>query len=615
MEENHELDLRGKSLETLSSDDIPLNTRDLYCSNNKLTILPSDIFHGKSKIWNIDLSYNSLINLDFLLIFNALGTLDLRHNSLMIDEVIQLREIHILHLYLDDNNFQKFTGDKSLAIPALLKRAWTIDGIFISDNIKKRAKEYRDSLAFSEGILAARRKQTSAHQKDSVSNLVSTFLGGNTCSFNHPMKFKTPEGITLSGVTKKPQIERLAFLSKTSHFILPEGDFYDYFGIALGILSVHWLNVNIALIPRVISRAYWSLISEDLLKLENWEQWIVLSMIDERIKSDNQKEIDIWNKVNLAKYLMFGNIPKLGTFPRLLICSIIYRNADITEEILNSEDMKIYLKFRSSGTFGSPECDFDSIHYEMLADLPVNANRIPKKNDIVAIRHPYTDEWVNSIVAQVGNGRVVLKVDDFFQQMTLNSMFWDGRGVFRENKRADDNLMSSSLKKSTKTFITIVDSIGDSESVKQDVTKFAVPLPPCAIPAKNVIPRDDPSFFLRAGQNMLNTSPFIDRKKRASSQFRGIVDPLPPKRKTHVRAAPTRRPTQIVDSVVNISLGQEVGPGRRLRKFHVRVVSTSTKKPSYVWINEDEIPPEDVQRLLDLYRKHIESKMIIIPGI
>ena len=65
--------------------------------------------------------------------------------------------------------------------------------------------------------------------------------------------------------------------------------------------------------------------------------------------------------------------------------------------------------------------------------------------------------------------------------------------------------------------------------------------------------------------------------------------------------------------MINVTLGHEVGFGRRIRKFHVRVLNTQTNKRSYIWLNEDEIPNEDSRRLIDLYKKQIQSKMIIIP--
>jgi hypothetical protein len=35
----------------------------------------------------------------------------------------------------------------------------------------------------------------------------------------------------------------------------------------------------------------------------------------------------------------------------------------------------------------------------------------------------------------------------------------------------------------------------------------------------------------------------------------------------------------------------------------------------YQWIAESEIATKDVKQLTDLYRKHIENKMTIIPGL
>ena len=645
MYEEFELDLAGKSIKTLTKDEIPPNTTSLILTNNNISTLPSDIFHTKFKLWNINLSYNSLNSIKFLNCFGSLGILDLRHNQLMLEDLLEIRHINILFLYLGDNLFQKSMGEMSLALPALFKKAWTIDGMFISDDIRKRSKEYKRTISFSEALLSARRNQVAINQRECVSTTVSSLLAGNKFHIRDSSKFLSTNGVKTEQMIKKTQIERLTFLagsynnlhstkSNLSCFRLPEGNFYNYLAITLGILSVHWMNIPLALAPRVISRAYWSAISDDLLKFENWEQWIVLKEINCRIQPKDENEIKLWKKINLEHYIMKGEIPKFGSFPRFLISSVIYRNPDLSEEILASEDMRLYLKFRNSANFGAPDLDFDMIYFEVFGKLPFNPIlKAPKKNDVVAIKHPITNKWVNSRVKQVLNGRAYLKVDEYTLQMALTSIFWDGRGVYRENQRVEDldlpeleiNISQKKdflpyrplsaltpIRKRGKTFITVVDSAKDAESLKQNTKKLGVPLPPCAIPKKNVIPKDDPSFFLRTSQNLMNTSPFIDRKKYVSPNFRGIVDPHPQPKTIHLKARPTKRPTQVVDSVVNIALGQEVGPDRRVRKFLVRVINTNSQKASYIWINEDEIPEADVQRLVNLYKEHISSKMVIV---
>jgi hypothetical protein len=40
-----------------------------------------------------------------------------------------------------------------------------------------------------------------------------------------------------------------------------------------------------------------------------------------------------------------------------------------------------------------------------------------------------------------------------------------------------------------------------------------------------------------------------------------------------------------------------------------------THRSQYLWIVEDEISPEDVARLVEMYKKHIGKKMAVIPGL
>lgn len=675
-------DLRGKSLETITPDDIPPKARDIFLSNNKIAKLPNDIFFTKCRIWNIYLDYNVLSDLKFITCFQYLGTLDIRHNSLEIDDILDLRRIDILHLYLQDNNFQKYTNSGPLTIPALLKKAWIIDGYFITDHIRRKAKEFKKTKQFGEIILSARRHPLPFHCQESISNAAKSFLGGSECRFVDPSRFLNSTGIAIQFLTGKPQIDRLTYLKTQSSYKLPEGDFFDLFGIALGILSNHWCGFPIQLIPRVISRAYWSLISETFEKIENWVEFVILSQIDACISPRNDKENDVWSRINLRKYLQQGSIPQLGSFPRLLISAIIYRSEELDEKILKSEDMMIYVKFRNSYDFGPIDKDFDVIYNEMFMELPCEMTVIPHLNDSVSIRHPFTNNWVSCDVIELINGRAILKIDNrFIQPIWIESLYWDGRGLFREKQKIEDPIQKPKQKEEIidddllfdkpsqkvskrKTFLTITDSVLDTESTKQDAEKFSIPLPPCAIPPKNIIPREDPSYFLRTSQSMLSNKSInkindnnynitktrninvnlnepklvkmklkkkktekkvfshstlshpLKTTKTMPTSFRGIVDPNPtrPKKSFIVGAAPAKKPTQVVDSVINITLGAEISNSRRIRIFHVRVVNTITKKFSYVKVKEDEISEEDASRLVDLYRQHIESKMIIIPG-
>lgn len=679
------IDLRGKSIEILTPEDLPPKVQDIYLSNNKISKLPNDIFFTKSRVWNIYLDYNLLSDLKFITCFQYLGTLDVRHNSLELDDILELRKIHILYLYIEDNNFQRFTNSYPLTIPALLKRAWTIDGYFITDFIRRKAKEFKKTKQFGETVLMARKDPIPFHQQESISNMAKSFLGGTKCKFYDPSRFLNSTGINVEFLTKKPQIDRLSYLTTQAKYTIPEGEFFDLFAITLGILSEHWCGYPKHIIPRFLSRGYWSTVSEQFTKIENWIEFLILNQIDHKIAPKSDRDIEIWSRLNMRKYLQHGLIPPIGTFPRLLISSIVYRSEELNGQILESEDMKIYVKFRNSFDFGPADRDFDVICDELLMDIPCESTVRPRKGDSVSIRHPFHNEWTSCEVFELINGRAILKVDnEFLQPIALESLFWDGRGLFREKQKIeeerkkasdvldeeDENFLydKRSPRIKRRTFITVADTIEDSESTKQDVEKFSIPLPPCAIPSTSILPRNDPSIFLRTSQiqsalssrrplfstpnaninvnvnepklvsmklnpttiknnrksvqfNLSNPRKKIDKEANkkiasSSSSFRGIVDPVPRRqKKIFARKQSTRKkPAQVVDCVVNITLGAEVADFRRIRIFHVRVINTITKKYSYVNVKEDEISEEDAERLIELYKQHIESKIMIIPG-
>jgi hypothetical protein len=52
-----------------------------------------------------------------------------------------------------------------------------------------------------------------------------------------------------------------------------------------------------------------------------------------------------------------------------------------------------------------------------------------------------------------------------------------------------------------------------------------------------------------------------------------------------------------------------------VRRFNVRVENALTHKSQYLWINEDKISQEDVAKLVEMYRRHIEEKLTINPGL
>lgn len=125
----------------------------------------------------------------------------------------------------------------------------------------------------------------------------------------------------------------------------------------------------------------------------------------------------------------------------------------------------------------------------------------------------------------------------------------------------------------------------------------------------------DPQYFLKVGKSMLAKSPFVDRTAKRKESFSGIGAPEGSGRRAVPIAGPLRSSNEQVDTVVNVTFGPEMFRGEPLRRFNVRYVNTRTGRAKYAWIAEDKVTDADVSRLLDLYRRHIESKLKVIPGL
>lgn len=606
------LDLRGKSLRKLENSQIPIDTETLLLSNNEFTTLPDKIFDKRSHIWEIDLSYNKFKNIDFLKCFRGIGLLDLRNNSLDLDNILFLQNTYILDLRLDGNNFQKWTNTQPLTLNVIFKLAWILDGHFITDYVHALAEKFANSLAFGETILAARKHPTTLSKQAGVSNAANNFLVGNTLQFKEGGKFISSKGAQLQALTSHPQIERLRYLATTFEFTLPNGEFADYFGLSLGILNFFLTGSSIALVPRAVSRSYWAPLAEDIQKLEHWQLYALLFRLLEKMRPSNQIETDLLSLSELQSYVSYGAPMILGSTPRLLISAFLFNT---NEEAMKSEDMQLYLAYRNAFDLTTFSRDFEVIHGEFCSEIPNNAPNSPQIGDKVRIKNPIREKFAVASIFKIQNGRAFMTLpEDIMICIPLNSIFYDANSKIWSGDRATDLKSPMMLRKTGQTFITAADTLGDTESEKQDITRTGVPLPPSNVKPRNVVPTD-PTFFLKRGKEMLQTSPFIDRSKRSQSAFRGVVMPNAPARNVQLRTKSTRRPSQVVEGVVNVTLGPENGYGRPLRKFHVKIVGTNSKKVQYVWISEDELPEEDVQRLVSLYRNFIESKMTVIPNV
>ena len=613
-------DFRSKDLETIDTNDISTDVEHLLLSNNKLTELPHRLFVGKHKIWDIDLSKNQLTDVKALQIFKILHLLDLSDNCLEIDEILDLRPIFIFNLVIHGNGFQRFAGDNILYYVALLKRAWAIEGFFVTDYMRKQAKNFKKSMKFSETILAARRLQIPEHKTCSTAVAAQSFLSGTECKFHEPGVYANPHGTELRDLCKKPQIERLIYIWKSEkiRFEFPPSRQIDKLSMICGILAHHWLNVPIAAAARVVSREFWICLDSEIETLQNWEEFVLLLDFSKDVACEDEMTNEIWKTLNVQKYLETGQPPLIGSSARMILCSILF-DSDLTDAELESiPDIKCYDKLMRAIPLKETESLIERVYHEVIEELPYELRRLPQVRDVISVRHPMTDKWVESTITHIGNGRVFTRIgNNIVVHLPMTALFWDGKGKWREMRPASDEKPKGT--NIAHTFLTLAEAVNS----KPDPRRYAVPLSVTGTSKRNITPVDR-KFFLKTSQNMMNASPFVEQKKpkrkltekeKGYPSFRGIMDPVRPKTSVHRVTTPSRRPTQIIQGVINIVLGDEIAPGRYLRKFHVKVQNVNSKRISYAWIHEDEIPEEDVRRLVDMYKRLIESKMTVLPNL
>ena len=597
-------DLSNKELQDININEINIETTDLDLSNNQIKKLTNNIFNQHQKIWNINLNNNKLISVDFLSCFRGLNLLDIIYNNLNIDDLLIIKHIFIIHLKLIGNPITKYFNNPLINI-SIFKRCWIIDNLFITDELKNQSKEFKSTLNFSEIILQARRDKQIQLKNTGIGQTAKTFLKGNSLKFSEPGIFLNPNSVPIQNLTKRPQIERIRHLYSLFPVELPTGSFLDYFSIILGILSHQWCLFNISIIPKLLSRSYWLNIKNIFEKCDNWLEWIYLYHLNKIIQPIHPIEIELWESLNLIKYLETGIPPLLGSTPRLIISAFIFRSNEL-EEYNNNYDILLYKRFRILNSFESLDDDLLTIHKEILNVLPFN-NQIPKKGQYIFLNNPLTNIFIKSIILNIKNGRVFSKFENILFQNSISTLFWDKRGYWKEtnNINFNENIFQNN---NLDTFMTEGETIPEELKNKSNIS---INLP---LLNKTHIAPTDPTYFLKTGQQLLNNSPFINRQPQQIEKFRGIIDPKLPIRKTIPKTAPSRRPNQFVENVVNIIFTNNYFNGHKLRKFHVKLINPITKKTQYIWINEDEVSNDDVQHLIELYKIHIENKMTIVPG-
>lgn len=651
--------LSNQNKKTISKNEIPRQTTYLNISRNHIVQLPDDLFGDCPKLWNIDMSNNKLKNIPSLHKFTALGILDLSDNDLAIDNLLDIFHLYILHIKLSGNPFYSQMNN-FLILPTLLPQVMIIDGIFITDHMKKQAKEYKETISFGEEILKLRKNQYATGTYASVSNSAQLFLGGTTIKLDDPGTFISKNGILLKRNADQPQIERLRFISTFYPSELINGTFNDYFGLALGILSYFWLQVSVDYIPRTICGNYWMLMVRQIEKMEQFQLLLLLLNINELIVPEDEHQKTMWECLAVPYFLQTGEIPTIGSSPRLLLSAFISAsNADLPE----NEDSLIYHKLINCEVFDQLNKDnpplFEKIFNEILAPLPILARDNPKKGDLITFRNPLNSQnWSTGTIVSCKFGRIYIKLESYILQIPVTSVYWDGRGIWREAVSfVDSGTLLNQIDE------TIEDKVEEENKINEQV-------PPKSsthqIRSKSEIRQIDNKKTFRVGifnplsslrktggdrsmtsslrhtlydnagktnnSSFLTNTPSTSTKTKTSPAIQPtfvtdgsmqrpmqsaamICEPVKPSRKPAMISAPTRRPNQYVKDVINITFGPEIGNGQKLRKFNVKMENVLTHKSQYTWIAEDEISPEDTRRLVELFKKHIESKYTIIPDM
>jgi hypothetical protein len=147
---------------------------------------------------------------------------------------------------------------------------------------------------------------------------------------------------------------------------------------------------------------------------------------------------------------------------------------------------------------------------------------------------------------EVPRRRVVTRAHGELFQLPLAGLFWDARGRWREARKASTPPRPRASSSQQTTFVTVSEARPQRERSKP---QFPAMLPEPA--------RSDTTILLQTGIQLMNTSKFIDRTVRPVDTFRGIGKPVNPPRVTVPKTAPTRKPNQFIQDVVNVIMGPD----------------------------------------------------------
>jgi hypothetical protein len=615
-----EIDLRRLGKTELTPDEVPSRAERLLLSYNNIRTFPSTFFYSHSSLWELDLSHNRLTSLDFLRCYRALGILDISWNHLPIISLLDLRSAVILRLTLHNNRFDDFAAEFPMFIPTLLRRCWIINDSFITDAERTANREYEATLAYGNALISVMQPDIPSPLYFSASQTGRMLLNDRELGNKEGIEIIPPYAEIVIKHEELNQIHRLAYLTTVFPMRVPEGTFTDYFGVSVAILGRLWIGEPIGTVPHFLCPGYWFDLGDDVKGLKKYELMILLYQISEKSRSAGTIENGLWKGVGIAKYLQSGKTPWIGSTARLIVSAFIARALAVSPTAALSpeatDDLRAYFKFRKSAGCRNLDSSIESVYNEIVAPIWQNIRVPPKRGDPIDIIHPLTSAWTRGRVITATNGRVYAAVDNVISQLVMSSVFWDGRGFWREAGKRETAVQSQDREREQKrTFITAADQFGNAETALDLAAigqSFAAP----AMSAR-VAPPDPITFPERGRRSPRRTSTETEGQfMNEWRTFRGIVEPPVPVSERSFRSPrPNPRRAEMVQTVVNVIPGRDVGAGPHPKRFNVQIVNTITGRSHYTWVTEDDVSPDDAERLMILYREHVTKKLRTGPHV
>jgi len=576
-------DITGKGVDIIDTDSVSDEVEVIKISKNKISKVPHKLSSKLRHVDQVFMNNNLFCSISFLKMFRCLSLLDISDNPLTLSSLFSIRNCVIGKLFVN-LDFQNSPNYKPIILTAILPKVWIINNVFITDYQRKLSKEYESSKRYQ---AVTHEFRASMKVDDSSDMCVET-------------SFMSPKSQNYFSLVNKPQFQRIHFLSDSFKYVLPFEGYSDIFYVVLGILSSMWLNEGVSLIPEVFCSS-WGMCRSEIMMFSEYELLLLLYKIDCNFPHDESYESELYLSLNIQKYIRTGKPPLPGSTPRLIITSFLSRAASQLFKTLKSKnDVTLYINYREKFGLRTFSNNIEEVYSEFIIPIYADMRDLPDSDNIFLIRNPITNENIQSVPIALKNGKVVIKDHDIILQAPISSFFWDGRGVWKESsikKKIPKTPKSPPPVLSPRTFITSEDPV--IENHMKTISPVLPPLTSRIAPASR-------STYINMTRNVFKESKFIDRSPRQHVSFRGIADPPFPPRKPPKKIVQNK--LTYIDQVINVVPANEVADGIFLRKFLVKITNQLTNKSTFQWIDEDDIPEDDIQNLLVMYRNSIERK-------